>query len=178
MLPKMRPLERFKMTMGLIVLGLTIMMVLAPLTLAKGSVTDLSGKIGQVDNAAKYEEMNPFAAVIYYFGDMNCHQMDERTYSLNGNEMPICSRDLGIFIGLAAGLIFGLNTKYRPKFLHVIALAAPMAMDGGAQALTEYESFNELRLVTGLLGGLAIAFFLIMIASEMYEDRALPDSVS
>jgi uncharacterized membrane protein len=44
-------------------------------------------------------------------------------------------------------------------------------LDGGIQAITDYESNNLLRTATGLLAGIALAFFLAIIAREVL----LPD---
>jgi uncharacterized membrane protein len=53
----------------------------------------------------------------------------------------------------------------------VVLLALPMALDGGIQAITDYESTNLLRTATGLLAGIALAFFLAILAREVL----LPD---
>lgn len=175
MLSIKEPLGKFELTMAVIALVLTFSMIVAPFTLPNGSVEDLSGKIGSIENSDRIGEMNPFAQAIYYFGDINCHQIAERSYFLNGNEMPVCSRDLGIFIGLTIGLVLCFALSFRPRFLYVILAVIPMGLDGGMQAITDYESFNLLRLATGALGGLAIAFFLVVVAMEIYKDQDEPD---
>jgi uncharacterized membrane protein len=151
--------------------GLLLLMVLVPFTEPAGSIDDLSGKIGVVDNAQRTAEMNPVAGAVYGFGDVNCHQMAARSYYLNDNQLPICSRDLGIFIGIVVGLAITVVVNFRPRFYMVVLLALPMALDGGIQAITDYESNNLLRTATGLLAGIALAFFLVIIAREVL----LPD---
>jgi uncharacterized membrane protein len=111
--------------------------------------------------------MNPLAQAIYWFGDANCHQIAARSYYLNGNQLPVCSRDLGIFIGLVAGLALTVAWPFRPRFYMVVLLVVPMALDGGLQAMTEYESNNLFRTTTGVLAGIGLAFFLAILAREV-----------
>jgi len=147
--------------------------LVAPFTLPAGSVTDLSGKVSTIDNMDQIEEMNPFAAAIYWLGDANCHQLASRSYYLNGNQLPFCARDLGIFIGLVLGLALAFVIKVRPALLLVILGLVPMAMDGGLQLLTNYESTNPMRLVTGALAGVSIAFLIHLIAINIRDTRSV-----
>jgi uncharacterized membrane protein len=174
MLSAKEPLGKFEMTMAAITVVLLLWIIVAPLTLSHESVKDLSGTVGPIDNSEQIKKMNLFAQAIYYFGDINCHQIDDRSYFLNGNEMPVCSRDLGIFIGLPIGFLLCFFLSFRPRFYLVILTALPIGIDGGLQAITSYESFNTLRLITGMIGGLAVTFFLVMIAVEIYKDVKLP----
>jgi uncharacterized membrane protein len=80
-----------------------------------------------------------------------------------------------MFVGLPVGFLLCFALPLRPKLSLVILTVLPMGIDGGLQAITSYESFNLLRFATGALGGLAVAFFLVMIAGEMYKDSKKPD---
>ncbi len=131
-----------------------------------------------------WSELDLFSAFIYAFGDINCHQKHERSWEINGNQMPICTRDVGIFAGIAVGgLIFrkrGLNRwtvrdtiisvlpdnkveqfyftdrRFLLAFGGIALLLLPTALDGGIQAITDYESTNLKRLLTGFPMGLGI----------------------
>tara|TARA_B110000196_G_scaffold160194_1_gene137736 strand:+ start:319 stop:1077 length:759 start_codon:yes stop_codon:yes gene_type:complete len=150
-----------------------------------------SGKVGH--NQSEYGlfawgELDPYAAFIYGFGDLNCHNKADRSWEVNGNQMPMCVRDIGIFLGLAiGGFLFsrrGLNRwTLRDTFLSLfpdrymasvyvnnrrtIAMVAiagifvlPMALDGFSQMLTSYESTAIMRLITGTPFGIFIGAFL------------------
>ena len=108
------------------------LLFLAPLTLAPGTVNHLDGRANAIDfygvdgwgsagnqpdgsgsggdphdegNHFAWSELNPYAGFIYAFGDLNCHQKHERSWELNGNQLPVCVRDIGIFAGLFLGAL-------------------------------------------------------------------------
>ncbi len=135
-----------------------------------------------------WSELDPYALFIYAFGDLNCHTKAERSWEINDNQMPVCVRDVGIFLGLAiGGFLFsrrGFNRwTIRDTFLSILpdnkiesiyrsdrrllamltiaAIAAiPMAIDGFTQMLTSYESNAIMRLLTGTPFGILIGTFL------------------
>ena len=185
---------------------------LVPLVLPEGTVPELSGRANALDYASQeswgnlnhgddaklghdqpsrgtfaWSELNPFWGFVYAFGDLNCHQKHERSWEINGNQMPVCTRDIGIFIGLFIGAaLFGLRGvnrwTVRDTFLSVfpdekietlylkdrrmVAMLlvigiglVPMGIDGFTQLLTGYESTNPVRVVTGLFSGLVIGWW-------------------
>jgi len=148
------------------------------------------GEVGQIDDSGhahegyEWSEMNPFAAFAYAFGDLNCHQKHERSWSINDNQIPVCTRDLGIFSGIfLAGIVFtrrGWNRwtikdttlsllpnqwllpvyeKNRRISLWLgcgFLLCLPLILDGFLQLLTPYESTNVKRVLTGLPFGFGV----------------------
>ena len=135
--------------------------IMAPFLEEEGTIImDKEGKVGSREYDEEFDQLgSPISRAAYVFGDIYCHQMAERSYHLNGNQMPVCSRDVGVFAGLLLGGIVGmfLSRRFPLKFLF-IALA-PMLLDGGAQALTSYESFNLLRVITGLAAGIGFGIW-------------------
>jgi uncharacterized membrane protein len=152
-----------------------LVVVAAPFSLPYGSVEDLSGRVGEIDNDEQLEEMNLFARVVYTIGDINCHQLEGRSYHLNGNQMPFCTRDLGIFIGLVMGLGLALLLRLRISFLVLILLLAPMGLDGGLQLLTPYESSNVIRMITGIIGGAGLGLILSRLARQALDIGRLSE---
>ena len=166
---------------------------LAPAMVEADTIGELSGRANMLDFHKENEhnftwtDLNFYSAAIYAFGDLNCHNKHERSWSINGNQMPVCVRDVGIFAGLAlGGFIYsrrGVNRwTIRDTFLSVlpdeqlnpiyrknrrtmlfIAIGAicviPMAVDGFTQLLTDRESTAFLRLVTGIPFGLGLGLF-------------------
>jgi len=195
--------------LGGIAAGYLFLCFIAPFSMPTDSVPELSGRANAIDYAFEdswgnrdhgegskvghdqslhggsfaWSELSPLWAFTYAFGDLNCHQKHERSWEINGNQMPVCARDIGIFLGFAIGcLIFGLRGfnrwTVRDTFLSVfpdqwmdavyerdLRLVAmilvlglglvPMAIDGFTQLLLDsYESNNPLRLITGAGAGI------------------------
>ena len=203
---------------------------LAPLLLPEGTVPELSGRANALDYASEsswgnqdhgenadlghdqsahggtfaWSDLNPLWAFVYAFGDLNCHQKHERSWEINGNQMPVCTRDVGIFLGLVIGAaLFGLRGLNRwtvrdtflsvfpdemlePLYLKDRRMVAmllliglglvPMGVDGFTQLLTEYESTDPVRVITGLFSGLVIGWWfaaaLCARASFFNDDAA------
>ncbi len=143
--------------------------LIAPLSLPTGSVKDLSGAVGRLDNPGQEARMNLFAQIVYTMGDIECHQIAERSYYLNGNELPICSRDVGLSIGLLVGMLIGLlyARRINPTILALGIL--PLLIDGGLQSVSSYQSNNTLRIVTGIIAGVVVALLLCEFAARYLE---------
>ena len=154
----------------LVVLWLwTLLIVSGPLMVPEGKASDLSGSVGTYDNRQIIEQMNPVAKVVYYLGDLNCHQLSHRSYSYNDNQMPFCTRDVGIFAGLAIGFTYALGRRIELTLPMIILCLVPIGIDGTVQLLTDYESTNVKRVITGLIAGGATGVALKIIADS--RDR-------
>ena len=73
-----------------------------------------------------------------------------------GYKLGFCQRDIALYGGLfLAGLVFGLvRRRVRPlSFLVYLLCLVPMAIDGGLQLFTVYESTPFMRVLTGGLVG-------------------------
>ncbi|NLI74110.1 MAG: DUF2085 domain-containing protein, partial [Euryarchaeota archaeon] len=131
----------------------TALVIFSPFTVPAGSVGDLTGSVGVIDN--DLEDMNIVSRAVYLIGDFNCHTRADRSFELNDNQMPFCARDFGIFLGLTIGMAIALIVMPRYAWVIVIILATPLIIDGFAQLIFDYESNNTIRVFTGVLGGLA-----------------------
>jgi len=80
-----------------------------------------------------------------------------------GWKMAFCERDLAIYLGLfAVGLYYARHRDLKPSgFTTYAILILPMAIDGFTQLFGWRESTWELRVVTGLLFGLASAWLVL-----------------
>jgi len=144
------------------------LVLISPYLVQTGQLTDLSGRYIFMDNQAKLEGVNPLASVVYTIGDFNCHQLNDRSYFLNDNQLPFCARDVGIFAGLSAGALISLLFIFEMRWTWLLVGLIPMGFDGAVQALTSYDSTNATRFATGILAGCAVAIFICM-------KMAMPD---
>ncbi|UCE92347.1 MAG: DUF2085 domain-containing protein [Methanobacteriota archaeon] len=147
-----------------------VLVVLSPYLVPEGTLTDLSGVVGMRDNAEAFSDLDLLPRAVYTIGDSQCHQISERSYFLNGNQMPFCSRDLGLFIGLAvaSGVAVFVTTSVNPLLL-LLGLV-PIGIDGGLQAVTDYESTNPLRITTGVIAGISLALLLALFLVALKDE--------
>ena len=109
-----------------------------------------------------------------------CHRLPERSFFLNGRQLPLCARCTGTFlgaiVGLVAMLLLGRRRASRLPSVSVLLVLVFFigfwAFDGlnsymtffpGAPNL--YEPQNWLRLTTGMLNGLALIIIVFPIFS-------------
>jgi uncharacterized membrane protein len=124
---------------------------------------------------------------IYDYYAVECHQLPERSFYLNGRQMPLCARCTGIAVGMFAGNLvyplFGdrmMDSFYSREWvlpaLGICCLGmVPLVVDGTVQLFTEYRSNNPLRLATGVLFGvsLTLAFDVLML----FTGRVVADLI-
>jgi uncharacterized membrane protein len=132
----------------------------------------------------------PAADALYTAYHLTCHQWAFRTFFVLGQQpvyteqgladlgtdpfrfvgdqdlgwkIAICERDLAIYIGLlAVGLVYARHRHLPPlgfKLYGVLIL--PMAIDGFTQLFGWRESTWQLRVITGLIFGLASAWLVL-----------------
>ncbi len=89
-----------------------------------------------------------------------------------GYKFPVDARDMAIYLmmligGLVLSFVSDKNGKNIPNILILILAAAPVGIDGFTQLFGWRESTNQIRLITGVILGLAIPFFLIPTANVL-----------
>lgn len=116
-----------------------------------------------------------------WFGYGLCHQLPERSFTAGGLQVPVCARDTGIYIGfvVSLALIAALHRGERPTGFPGRIAAAVMVLFGGLMAwdgVTSYAGFrtttNDLRLLTGLAMGFAMAAIVSPILNDEIWERA------
>jgi len=105
-----------------------------------------------------------------FIGSLFCHQSPDRTLWIGGHYLPVCARDTGVFIGLLSGYLLLIFLRNReaggPPDLYVSsAMTLPLWADSFGQLFGFWTSTNDLRLITGLLFGTALAPLLIYALS-------------
>lgn len=107
-----------------------------------------------------------------------CHRIVERSFFLNGRQLPLCARCTGTFLGAVLGLTTMLLLRRHkaarlppaPVLVALVLFTGFWAFDGlnsymtffpGAPNL--YQPQNWLRLTTGLLNGLTLIIFVFPV---------------
>lgn len=152
---------------------------LAPLALPEGNVQDLSGLVAVSDNENAINDMDSLGGFIYSVGDRLCHQQAERSFFINGNQMPFCSRCTAIWLGLALGLGFMVfyRIELNEKFMFAILIGlVPIGVDGIGQLFGFWESTNLVRVITGLLIGVICGVAIGVIIDEIKAIHILKNN--
>ena len=107
-----------------------------------------------------------------FIGFAICHRMPERSFFIDGHQLPLCARCTGQYLGMLTGalvLVLRRRTRAarmpsRPIVATLIGFIVIMGIDGvnstisiipGAPQL--WHTTNFMRIVTGVLYGLAIS---------------------
>ncbi len=88
-----------------------------------------------------------------------CHRMPERSFHYKNHQFPVCARCTGFYTGLTVFLIYNFfyNITYTVElFIASIILLIPVAIDGFTQLFGLRESNNNLRFITGFIGGIGL----------------------
>jgi len=116
--------------------------------------------------------------LLYSLGSKICHQMPERSFFIGGHQLFVASRDTGIYLGflMAIGIIFLLREmeNRRGNFRLICALMVPLAIDGLGVLFKFWESDNSMRLNSGLLGGISMAYLIAYAYPYPKREGMLP----
>lgn len=89
-------------------------MVVAPATLAPGTVAGLDGHENRLDHVDRWLALPPFHGVVYGIGDILCHQKAWRTFEIRGNQLPVDERMTAIFAAAAPGIALAMALPVSP----------------------------------------------------------------
>ena len=149
---------------------LTVFQFLTPLVIQKNNIKDLSGNTVISENSVSIDKLGFPWTTFYQCGDILCHQRADRSFFINGNQMPFCARCTAILIGITLGLAFMIFFKIEldRRFLIFIFIGIiPIGIDGIGQLFGAWESNNLIRVVTGGLIGVISGIALAVIIDEL-----------
>ena len=107
-------------------------------------------------------------AMLDFFGNAICHQLQERSLQISGKPLSVCARDTGIYLGIFSTLIYFFLFK-RNKIVTIpsikvsfflLLFMVPMMIDGLGSYAHLFESNNARRLITGLGFGFVLPYFI------------------
>lgn len=103
---------------------------------------------------------------LYALFSPTCHQIPSRCFSLYGYPMAVCARCLGIYGGFFLGTLIvpffkRFSTLDLPKAKTFILVSLPIAVDAAGNLLQIWSSPNWIRLLTGILWGTMLPFYLL-----------------
>jgi len=119
-----------------------------------------------------YFGVQPLAGSIFAAFHVSCDQIPAHSLYIGGHQVCLCSRCMALY-----GSIFSFSIFYRFNrhlkalpWQIIVLLLLPMALDGGTQLFGWRESNLLLRLLTGSLFGLGIAWFAFPYVQEAANE--------
>ncbi len=127
--------------------------VIAPLAAPYGSYLGLDGTPGFVDHSWGLTD------VAYLLGDFLCHQMEDRSFIINGSQMPVCVRDFGLLTGFSIGaaVCSACLQVLRFKIIPIIAMAMVLVTVAEWAVEPAVGDYPVLRFATGIISGAGAA---------------------
>ncbi len=144
-----------------------------------GSFTHLDGTPGILDHWDAWSECDPLTMITYTIGDMICHQQMARTFILNGSEMPVCVRDVGLLMGFMIGslivaVFFGNPVICRYARPYVVISFILIFIDWTIQHIFDL-NIQFTRMTTGLLAGAGFSLIIYCWAFRIFHSEKETD---
>lgn len=114
---------------------------------------------------------SPFGSLLYSFYAPVCHQLDHRSFHLDGEKLAVCVRCSAIYFSffvstLAFVMLRRTLTHAVPTKPWILLAIAPIAVDAILSLLTGYESTTASRVATGALFGLMMPWYVVPLFTE------------
>jgi uncharacterized membrane protein len=125
----------------------------------------------------------PLAAVMYLFGSLICHQLADRSFHLDGAQLPVCARCFGIYVGAALATLSRLAAGSDPRTTRPRGLTPRMMLAAGAvptlvtvlfETMGLWSTSNVVRAVAGLPLGAAVAFVVTGAVATLHYEQCVP----
>jgi uncharacterized membrane protein len=121
--------------------------------------------------------MNLFVTFIFAVGGVICHQRPDRSFFLDGHQLPVCARCTGLYLSGAAGLASWLGWKlagrWRPfeidprAALRVLVLAAlPTAVSVATGTVGWWDGTNITRALLAIPLGLTAGVIVAAVSTK------------
>lgn len=133
--------------------------------------------------------MDALWSLLTLLGSALCHQLKERSYTIDDLQMPLCARCIGIHFGFltSASMLLAAGRDFRarlPSNRGLVTLSIVMAfffIDAGLSYSGISDSTNLRRTLGGLALGTTVPLFVLPIAvaasqSAAFSQLRMPDA--
>ena len=121
--------------------------------------------------------MELLIAFLYASGSVICHQLPERSFFLDGQQLPVCARCTGLYLSAAVGFLAWLIWKTargwrkfvvsaRPALAIVIVAALPTALSYLTGVVGLWDGSNVTRAVLAVPLGLSAGAVVAAVATK------------
>ncbi len=123
------------------------------------------------------------ADIIYRAFGFLCHQIDSRSFHIDGERLAVCTRCFGVYAGLAAGIAFYPlirrvdDIEPLPK-LWLLLSVVPAAIDWSLTIFGIWENTAVSRTLTGAILGIGCGIYIVPAVVEIARNLSYRRRVS
>ena len=121
--------------------------------------------------------MDLFLAFVYATGSVICHQLPERSFFLDGRQLPVCARCTGLYLSGAAGILGWFTWKAargwrrfvvppRAALAIVIAASVPTALSYATGVIGVWDGSNLARALLAVPLGASAGAVVAAVATK------------
>ena len=139
-----------------VLLGFVILMFMV--TVLNNGIIGLDGSAGVVDHSDLWRQMDPISHLVYWLGDIGCHQQEARTIIISGSQMPFCVRETMLLIGALIGLGLEVVSKREPnnKLMYIgLILSSITFVEWGIKAIISIDVLS-ITATTAIISGIGL----------------------
>lgn len=119
------------------------------------------------------------SVLLYKLYATSCHQLDSRSFHLNGAELGVCSRCTSIYFGFLLGVIIyplvrKLNNIDLPSILYLLIGTSLVIIDAGLDILDILKNTFLTREITGAIIGTILPFYIIPGTIRVFHEFFKP----
>ncbi len=124
---------------------------------------------------SRSSDLTTLANPLYKFFGYICHQISARSFFVFGEQLGVCSRCFGVYLGILVGVaVYPLwrgvySTEPLPRFWLFLSLI-PISIDWSLTVFGIWENTQWSRLITGFILGFVCATFIVPAIVEITRN--------
>lgn len=124
---------------------------------------------------APSSSLSDFSRTTYAFFARICHQLDDRSFHLDGHKLAVCIRCSSIYVGFFLSLLLyplvrDLKLRSTPSNWILGLSLLPLFMDIGMNLLGVHTSTMETRVVSGGLFGVVLPWYILPTLQQALDE--------
>ena len=123
----------------------------------------------------------PLAGALYVAGSLICHQVPERSFHMQGSQLPVCARCFGLYAGAALGsaagavafgrrLIAGWRWSSTTHWIGTVVAAIPTLVTLTLEWGLGWQVSNGARATAAVPLGYAVAFVVVSALPTLHSN--------
>ncbi len=125
----------------------------------------------------------PLATLLYAVGSLICHQIPDRSFHVQGSQLPVCARCAGLYGGGALGSIVaataaGMLRRWRLpstswQWIGTSLAALPTIATFVLEWVLGWRISNTTRAISAVPLGAAVAFVVVSALATLHYDQCV-----